>query len=821
MTKQNKMSKRKLSNTNFVLAAVAILTDILMVLGILNITRYSNFSKPTFILINVVILAILLILNGLIAYNAYAMKKNILYVTIGVLVIAFLSGGALTYVTTRVNKNVDKIINSGTTSEKVEVSFVVYSENGNFTIDNINDLEGKTFGILSNTEEQVGYILPKKELEAKKINVTYREYDDYNTMLMALFSGEIDAAALPSNYVAMFEVNDGYSEFLDNTKAILTFDKNITVTTESGSDKDITKEPFTVLIIGTDEQRSDALMLASFNPISMQVTLTSIARDSYVPIACYAGKSEDKITHARIRSRQCTIDTVEDLMDVDIDFYFESNFAGVVEMVDALGGVIITNPYEFVGQKSDARGKMTVWVPAGTNRLNGEQALAYARERHLYANGDFQRQANQQQVIQAILTEAMKLTDVNKALNVLDAAGENVSTNFSVDQLISLFNYSIKKMNRSYVKNANVINMVGSRVTGYGSSKWNESMQLSLYIYRVYQGSVTDNRNAILRNINLDSKIDAPKAISFSANWVFTAPTLSNETYSEPIIHDEVPDTVINFSGKQLSEVQEWAASRKITIHVNKIHQGQEGYVDSYAENTVVGQSVRPGIKTENVTEITVNVITHEGATKNCPANSYYDSGQNACVCESGYYAKNDSDLNPGGAGCIANPTSTPTATPQTPTITPTPSTPPTSSPTPTNTPEHIHDWSGWEITIEATCGADGERKRTCKTCNESQTESIPATGNHTLTHVSEDKECVRIEYDLCSVCGAILNRHESAIEGCGTKPEPSSDTDITNPDTEGDNSQTGEGQGSGSGETPAGFIFSNRIFNLFGKIFK
>ena len=109
MTKQNKMSKRKLSNMNFVLAAIAILTDILMVLGILNITRYSNFSKSIFVLINVVILVILLVLNGLIAYNAYAMKKSVLYVTIGVLVIAFLSGGALTYITTRVNKNIDKI----------------------------------------------------------------------------------------------------------------------------------------------------------------------------------------------------------------------------------------------------------------------------------------------------------------------------------------------------------------------------------------------------------------------------------------------------------------------------------------------------------------------------------------------------------------------------------------------------------------------------------------------------------------------------------------------------------------------------------------
>ena len=413
---------------------------------------------------------------------------------------------------------------------------------------------------------------------------------------------------------------------------------------------------------------------------------------------------------------------------------------------------------------------MTVWVPAGTNRLNGEQALAYARERHLYANGDFQRQANQQQVIQAILTEAMKLTDVNKALKVLDAAGENVSTNFTVDQLISLFNYSIKKMNRSYVKNANVINMVGSRVTGYGSSKWNESMQLNLYIYRVYQGSITDNRNAILRNINLDSKIDAPKAISFSANWVFTAPTLTNETYSEPIIHDESPDTVLNFSGKLLSEVQEWASSRGITVKVTKVHQGEEGYVDSYPENMVIAQSVRAGIKTENVTEITVSIITHEGATKNCPANSYYDSSKNACVCESGYYAKNDSDLNTGGAGCIANPTTTPTITPTT-TPTTVPTTKPTAEPTvvPTVEPTIVP-------TIEPT--AEPTTQPTIEPTIEPTTEPTAEP----TTEPSEEPT---------------------------DNPEPPAGNGDGNPDAEQENG------------TSTGFIFPNRFFNLFSKLFR
>ena len=681
MTDKKKRGRRNLSNLNLILAALAVITDILMVIGMMSLTRYSTLSKPVFIAINVVVLIVLLALNALIAYNAVAMRKNLLTASGVVLVVALVLGIGVVYVSTRVNSNIDRIIDTGTTSEKVEVSFVVYSEDGNYAINDTSELDGKLFGILSDTTDQVGYVLPKAELESLGINVTYKEYEDYNSLLLALFSGEVDAAALPSNYVAMFEVNDGYEEFLANTKSILTFDENITVTTETGSDKDVTSEPFTVLIIGTDEGRSDALILASFNPISMQLTMTSIARDSYVPIACYSGNSSDKINHARTRSRQCTIDTVEDLMDINIDFYFESNFAGLVDMVDAVGGIIIDNPYEFVGQESDTRGKYTVWVPAGVNRLNGEQALAYARERHLYATGDIQRQSNQQQVIQAFLTEAMKLTDVNKALAILDAAGDNVSTNFTIDQLISLFNYCTQKMNRSYVQNANVINIVGSRVTGYGSSIWNESMQLSLYIYRLYEGSLADNRAAIERNINLDSEITATKAISFSINWVFTAPTISNETYSEQIIVDETPDIVLNFTGQQLSEVQAWAAQRGITVHVNKVYPGQEGYMESYAENTVIDQSVRAGIKVSNISEITVSVITHEGATLNCPANSTYDAAQNACVCNEGFYAKNDEDLNPGGVGCVANPTATPSPSP---TLTPTPSNPSTPTPSPT-----------------------------------------------------------------------------------------------------------------------------------------
>ena len=229
-------------------------------------------------------------------------------------------------------------------------------------------------------------------------------------------------------------------------------------------------------------------------------------------------------------------------------------------------------------------------------------------------------------------------------------------------------------------------------------------------------------------------------------------------------------DTVINFSGKLLSDVQAWASTRGITVNVTKIYQGEEGYVDSYPENTVVAQSVRAGIKTENVTEITVSVITHEGATKNCPANSYYDSGKNACVCESGYYAKNDSDLNTGGTGCIANPTTTPTITPTT-TPTTVPTTKPTAEPTvvPTVEPTNVP-------TIEPT--AEPTTQPTIEPTVEPTTEPTAEP----TTEPSEEPT---------------------------DNPEPPAGNGDDNPDAEQENG------------TSTGFIFPNRFFNLFSKLFR
>ncbi|MGB4614354.1 MAG: LCP family protein, partial [Erysipelotrichaceae bacterium] len=334
----NKVIKRDMSTFNIVFTVIVVLINVLFAYVSFNLTQYSGLSKFIFIVLNIFILIVLLALNLIFIITIRTRKSNMFNVFVALCVILFGVGSYGTYAMVSVNTNIDKIIDEGSTSETIETSLVVYSDSGEFLIKEEADLEGKTLGVVTGSNN---YDLAKKQLETNKIKVSYAEFTDNNELLLALFNGEINAAALPSNYVGIFEVNDGYDVLLEDTKVISTFSSVVEVKATVGSDKDITKEPFTVLVLGVDEGRSDAVILVSVNPISMKITMSSIARDSYVPIACYGGNKSDKLGHARVQSRQCTIDTVSKLVGVPIDYYFESNFKGIVEMVDALGGIVV------------------------------------------------------------------------------------------------------------------------------------------------------------------------------------------------------------------------------------------------------------------------------------------------------------------------------------------------------------------------------------------------------------------------------------------------------------------------------------------------
>ena len=617
----NKVIRRDLTLLNLILTVGAVLVNVLFCWSMVSITRYSSFSKLGFILINVIVLLLLLGGNILIFLLIKTKRQNFMRVVPVVMIVFALLSSFMFYATQQVNSSIGKITQTGIVKESVEASIVVYDENANYTVKDIDGLEGKTVGIVSNTSHsEIG----KSEFEAKGVNVNYKEYEDTVNALLALFNGEIDAIVAPSNYVSMYSAEEGFSEYLEKTQAVSTFDKVVEVDNGTTNEKDLTTEPFTVLLMGTADGLSDAIMLASVNPISMNVTISSIARDSYVPIACRGGNSS-KINSARANSRECLIKTVENLIGVKIDYYVDTNFKGVVEMVNALGGIVVSNPYEFTGQTSSSqRGHKTVWVPAGENvKLNGEQALAFARERKLYATGDFQRQANQQQVIEAIVRTVLRTRDVNVALNVIKAAGENVVTNFQVDQLIDFFKHVMQKTNRYYDKEhiEGIFNITGSRVTGYSNGLWDEGLQMSLYIYRLFDGSIADTRAAIQRNIDLTSKIDAVKSWSWNALWEFHAPTISNETYAEKVIVSEVPNTLANYVGKSIGKLQAWAKSFGVAVNPIPVTEGMPGYDPNLEEGTIVSQDIAAGTKAEDITVINVGVISKAKAP-GCPTNS-------------------------------------------------------------------------------------------------------------------------------------------------------------------------------------------------------
>lgn len=187
---------------------------------------------------------------------------------------------------------------------------------------------------------------------------------------------------------------------------------------------------------GSDHSRSDALMLATLNNKDKSVKLLSIPRDSYVYIPYV--NHEDKITHAHAYGgTQATIDTVENLLNVPVDYYYRLNFDAFIEIVDALGGIEVDVPYAL--HELDENDKRTVNLKPGKQVLKGREALALARTRH--QDSDIKRGERQQMILEAIIKKASSVSSLTKYDNILAAVGNNMKTNMTFSEMKSLAAY--------------------------------------------------------------------------------------------------------------------------------------------------------------------------------------------------------------------------------------------------------------------------------------------------------------------------------------------------------------------------------------------
>lgn len=628
----NKKKNQKL--INYATLAVVILAHVVFFALVLMTRKYINLNRNIFFSVFGILICLLLMIDFLFLMASINRDKLLKLISFGFGLIFLVIGLVVVLFVSRVNNTVSKVSQSSGEQqvEKIIVNFVAYD---NDKINKLEDLANKKVGVL-NIDDEVGVVkLGKDYLEKENIKVNYKSYNTFLEMMLGLIDKEIDAVIVDNTYRSQLKTNDGFDAIASKLKDIESFEEKVAVGKHESSNKDIVSHPFTVLLIGYAPEPgggglADSIILASINPQDLVVTMTSIPRDSFVPISCYGGDAKDKITHARGISRNCLINSVSDLLDVDIDFYAEINFKGIVDVVDALGGIIIDSPIEFVGQNSDTeRGNMTVWIGKGIQLANGEQALAFARERKQMPNGDFDRQNHQQQVIKQIVKRFVEVRDVNTLLKVIDIAGDNFSTNLSIEQMVSMLNHltEVKVYNGNPSFDAITFNTM--RLAGYSSWTYNYGMQQPLWVYPIFNGSIAENRKVIDDTLGLNQFSIQEERFKFEWRYTYEyRKTYSTEFPNEAIVHEKMPDILPNFTSMSLAEARDWAASRGISLIVDYVTQGDPRWYEN-GEGTILSQDEesRPGLLVANVTSVKIAAIDQPDAKDLVPnfVNGSYD----------------------------------------------------------------------------------------------------------------------------------------------------------------------------------------------------
>lgn len=218
------------------------------------------------------------------------------------------------------------------------------------------------------------------------------------------------------------------------------------------------EEPFSILVLGVDQGefgrdaqgRSDTLMLMTINPNSDQIHIVSIPRDTYTEIV---GEGiMDKINHAyAFGGTSMTINTVQNLFDVPIDYYVSVNMASMQQIIDSVGGITVTPPFSFTYEGYS-------FVGGQSTNLDGSQALAYSRMRYDDPDGDYGRQERQREVMEATISRVASFDSVTNYRNILQTLGSNAQTNMSFDDMYDMFN--------NYRQATNTIEQVQLRGTG-------------------------------------------------------------------------------------------------------------------------------------------------------------------------------------------------------------------------------------------------------------------------------------------------------------------------------------------------------------------
>ena len=505
------------------LASSYFIYNILLLDGIENLLRFVT------IIVLLIIDIILFVKTCNILKNKKPKKKKKASRRIGILILMILysiicisCGYFINYVYGRINTVNKKTITYSS-------SLIVLKDN---KANSVKDIKNYKIAILKDSKSPEGYIIPQEILKENKLhdNNDIIDYDSYTEMITDLYSNDVDAIFLSSEYASIYSSIPGYEGIGSDTKIIISkekeMDKAKTSKIETTSAGKSVTEPFTILLMGVDSTdeiltkntfaNGDSLMLITFNPKTLNATMLSIPRDSYVPIACWPGKKENKITHAAAYGTDCMINTIENFFDVKIDYYAKINFKGLVKLVDAMGGIDVEVPKDLCTDNSNR--EVEVCIKEGWQHLDGEGALVLSRNRKQLVNGDFGRGQNQQLVIQAMLQKVKTINNVSQFTKIFETISNSLDTNLTTKQILSFYGIANDIVRTGLSSDSsNIVSIDQLYLQGQSAMIYDSGMRMLLYNYIPNTHSRDDIEKAMKTNLEILDHKEA-KSFTFSIN---------------------------------------------------------------------------------------------------------------------------------------------------------------------------------------------------------------------------------------------------------------------------------------------------------------
>ncbi len=452
-------------------------------------------------------------------------------------------------------------------------------------------------------DKKVGFVdklgTTNEALDKLKEEVTFENVNIKSIFELgnSLLDKDVDAILMADYHKAILD--EEIEKFDSQVRILYQFTIQKETQVESTS-VDITKDAFSIYLSGIDTYgaidsiaRSDVNMVITVNPTTHQILLTSIPRDYYVELSCYNAK--DKLTHAGMYGIDCSIGTIENFLDIDINYYARVNFSSVINLVDVLGGINVYSEFTF--------NTYGYQFYKGYNNVNGEYALAFSRARYNFEDGDRQRIKNQQAVIRAIVDKVLSPAILSKYTDILEALKNSFQTNLSVSDIQKLAKYQIDKMPKWEISS---ISLNGSDSENY---TYSFGSQL-LYVMEPDMSTVTYAHEMIEKTIN-GEKTD------LSSTTANPQSTDSNVPVTQPKTTTPPTTTITTTTTTTTTRPTNNSSSQLETNHDDNSNDSANDKNDDVANNTEDenidnNDNIVEDEKNEDLSDNDANVIENE-----------------------------------------------------------------------------------------------------------------------------------------------------------------------------------------------------------------